>query len=674
MKKYPYIFATIIATLLAIVVWLCTPKEYTAVTKVSDEYKETDLAIGMTQMKAHLRNLVNNGNLGINNMEVYCKILKTEDFARSISNKQVAGRGITYGQYLGKKDTIEAVLDCINYNYVRKQETLTVSFTDRDPLVASQMLDSVMANLQDIVTDVRHRIAEASLKNALQEQAETYSAYIDAQKKYAHFSDSHNESSTQAEQREEDALRNEVKMAYNTYKTATENRVRYEALKKRAYHSFAVIKANTTPQTPRPPLLAYLLSFITTILIITRGVIKYLEFRQKKQRSRMDWGELFSPWSITIGIWALILGLYYLLETKLYPITSQFYICLAIWLPIFCICSLSAYWLTSSQSHISDSSRGYSINNSVFTFFFAISVIITPLYVYRIYQIISMFDINDMMNNVRILALFGDGQGFLNYSSVINQSLFLVALWAYPRVPLWQIVVLAIACLMNGLAIMEKGTLFFVFISIIFVLFERKVIKVRSIVVSGLLVIGLFYLFNLGRAGEDSDYQKNETLLDFFAMYALSPPVAFCQLLPEVTPQFGTNTFGIVYLFLERFGVQDIVVKSKLQEFVFVPVATNVYTLFQPFYIDFGYKGIAFFAMLYGVVTGWLYRLYRNGNSTGCCLYTFLVQVLVLQFYQENIFLSLVFVIQLAFFVTLFTQNKIQLSFKSPNSLCQKTA
>ena len=231
---------------------------------------------------------------------------------------------------------------------------------------------------------------------------------------------------------------------------------------------------------------------------------------------------------------------------------------------------------------------------------------------------------------------------------------------------MWQVVVLTLACILNSLAIMEKGTIFLVFICIMFVLFEKKVIKIRSIIVAGILLIGFFYIFNLARAEEDSDYQNNETILDFFTMYAISPPVAFCQLLPEVIPQFGTNTFEIIYLFLDRFGVNDIIVKSKLQEFVWVPVSTNVYTIFQPFYLDFGYKGVAVFSMIYGIVSGWLYRLFRNGNSIGCCIYTFIVDVLILQFYQENLFLSMVTVLQFVFFVILFTQSKIKFS------LCRK--
>ena len=106
MKKHPYITAILIATLLAIVVWLCVPKEYTAITKLSDEYKEIDLAIGLDDMKARIKNMMGKGNAGINDMAVYCKILKTEDFARKLSHKQVPNR---YGSTTKHHHAISAV-------------------------------------------------------------------------------------------------------------------------------------------------------------------------------------------------------------------------------------------------------------------------------------------------------------------------------------------------------------------------------------------------------------------------------------------------------------------------------------------------------------------------------------------------------------------------------------
>ena len=657
MKRHPYILATVIATLLALVVWLCVPKDYTAITKLSDEYKETELAIGFSNAKAYLKNAMGGANTGINDMEIYCKVLKTEDFAHDISQKQVPGKRMTYGQYLDKEDTIKAVLDRINYNYSNIETSLSISFTDRDPVVASQILDSITVHLQDIITLHRHTVIDSALHNAIRVMAATQAKYQQAIANYGRFIDSHNDISTNALIQQEKALENESKDAYALHEKAVEEYARQKALKERAYLSFAVIQDNTVPQHTNKSLIGYLLCFITLALLLTRAIIRYKDKGVKDIKLNLL-GGYFSPWFLTIAIWVLILGLYYLLDTDLYPITKQFYISFLLWLPIFCLCAFGTYMLSSGQSN-GMTKGGIDFNKSLYIFFFCISLIITPLYVYRVIQIVTMFGTEDLMTNVRTLALFGEGQGILNYSAVINQALFVVALWAHPKIPTWQVIVLGIACLMNALAIMEKGMMFFVFVSSMFVLFEKKVIRIRTILTFSILILILFYIFNLGRAGEDSDYQKEETLFDFFTMYALSPPVAFCQLSPEVIPQFGTNTFETVYLFLKRFGA-DVVVKDKLQEFVFVPVSTNVYTIFQPFYIDFGYWGVAFFAAIYGCVCGFLYRLFRNGNGVGTCLYTYAVYVLLLQFYQENVFLSMVFVLQFAFFIILLTQQKIR--------------
>lgn len=657
LKKHPYFFATIIATLLAIVVWICVPNEYTAITKLSDEYKEADLAIGLDNMKARIKNLMGEGNSGMNDMDVYCKFLKTEDFARELSHKQLPNMNMTYGEYLTEKDTIENILDRINYNYSSKQETLTITFTDKDPVIAAQMLDSITAQLQLIITQHRQSIANASLQNAEQKLSTIRLDYEQAQRDYATFADSHTNIKTQQYIQQEKALGQTVSITKNLYQKATEEYARQKALKQRSYMSFAVIQNNTTPLKPNSHFIGYLLSFIFIALLLTHGLICYKQGKIVFDSTLLS--DYKSPWSITIIIWTLIIGLYYLLDTLLYPITEQFYYCLIIWVPIFCVLSYLTYELTDSFKY----NDNIEFNKNVFTFFLIISMIITPLYLYRIYQIVSMFSADDLMENVRILAIFGEGQGFLGQSIILNQALLITALWAYPRIPLWQVIIPILACFLNAIAIMEKGTLFFVFICIIFVLHHKQVIKLRTIIIAGLLLIGFFYIFNLQRAGAESDYSKNETIIDFIAMYVLSPPVAFCQLMPEATPQFGTNTFGTIYHFLIRFGVDGIVEKLKTQEFVMVPIPTNVYTIFQPFYIDFGYKGIAFFSALYGIICGFLYRLYKNNNAVGCCLYTFIIYVLVLQFYQENIFLSLATVIEFVFLVYLITQQHIKFRF-----------
>ena len=93
---------------------------------------------------------------------------------------------------------------------------------------------------------------------------------------------------------------------------------------------------------------------------------------------------------------------------------------------------------------------------------------------------------------------------------------------------------------------------------------------------------------------------------------------------------------------------------------------TNVYTVMRPFYTDFGNIGVGYFAFLYGVLTGVAYRLKDNGNSFGTCLYTYLVYVLTLQFFDEFISAGLPLFGQMLVLLVIITQNKIKISFNKP--------
>ena len=62
--------------------------------------------------------------------------------------------------------------------------------------------------------------------------------------------------------------------------------------------------------------------------------------------------------------------------------------------------------------------------------------------------------------------------------------LLVVALWEYPKVPLWKLTTIIIASIMSAVAIMEKGMLFFLFISVLFILYEKRTIRIRSILIS----------------------------------------------------------------------------------------------------------------------------------------------------------------------------------------------
>lgn len=660
MKRHPYITATVLATLLSIVVWLLVPKKYSASTKISDEYKEVDLAIGMDMLKAQIKAATGGSNTGMNEIETYSKTLKTEDFARSISHKQVPGKNMTYGQYLGVKDTIETIQDNIGYNYSSRAATLTLSFTDSDPLVAAQMLDSVTAQLQYIITSYRHRMAQAALASATKNLKEAEEEYYQARDAYNRFADANYEAETAEVQGELQTLAKATETAFKHYEDATSQYTRHLALSKRPYSSFAVIKSNTVPHQTNHYFLSYFLSFVIIALILTKGLILYKDKRRCKS-IRTDWGDFFSPWSLTIFIWGADIALYFLQGT-LDPIGPQFITSLTLWLTTLLLTSLLAYWLTGTTTTPSavDYKKPMEVPRTLFNFLCIIAGILTLMYAHRVWGIVSRFGMDNLLYNLRLYVIEDNSAvGLLHHVQSLNFALFVIGLWMYPKISKLQLTYIVLVNLVFEIFRMEKSGILIMILGTMFVLYARKTIRMRSIMLTFAGIIVLFFFFNLSK--EHSESTQDTQFLDFFGMYVTSPMVAFEHLTLDIGGTFGQNTFCIIYPYLNMFGLH-LDYTQRLQEFVFVPIPTNVYTIMQPFYNDFGNAGIAFFGFLYGSFFGYIYRKVRNGDPACLCIYTYLVQVILIQFYNDNLLQNIVLFIEFCFIVIILTQQRYKLS------------
>ena len=652
LKKHPYIVATLLATVLATVVWMCVPKEYTAITKLSDEYKEIDLAIGLNDMKANIRKLMGEGNSGMNDMALYCKILNTEDFARKLALKQVPNKNMTYGEYLTEKDTIENILERINYNYSSKQETLTISFTDKDPVIAAQMLDSITAQLQLIITQHRQSIANASLQNAEKNISATRFQYEQAQKDYASFIDTHTDIKTQRYKQQEKALSQTVSITENLYQKATQEYARQKALKQRSYMSFAVIRSNTVPTESNDHVVSYIFVFIIIALFATTTFRQY-SLKKKNDTLTFETGDFFSPWSLTLVIWGGLFAMYFLQGT-LDPIGPQFVTNFFLWIGTFVPASLLTFILTKEESQARPVERGKSIDVNMYLFYalLVVSLLFTILYAKRIYEIVSQFDTEDLLYNIRLYAVYKtDSPGILILTQGLNFSLFLTAIWLYPKISKWTIALIVAINLLLELSMMEKSGILIMVLSTLFVLYEKQTIKLRSIAITLLGIIVLFFFFNMSK---ESQNQDSMDFVDFLGIYVTSPIVAFEKLRITITNGWGVNTFNDVFPYLRYFGIHLESI-NRLQDFVYVPVPTNVYTIMQPFYNDFGSMGVAVFGILYGWAAGYVYRKFYDGSDTYKCIYTFLVEVIIIQFYNENLLQQFHIVIEAFFFVVLLT-------------------
>lgn len=692
MRKYisqyqSYIVAVIASIVIATVYCIVVPNEYIAQTKVSDEAKETDLGLGLNQISVMKRDLnVDAFNSGLNNAEIYSKVLKSyafceelsdislgrknyyqyclEERKESVSERALKTFDMLVGDYQEKDYVTNIIADNLKYNYSTKYKTLTIEFCDKDPHVAALMVDSITNRLQHKIDTYRRDVQQAKMDNEHKALLKAQKEYKQAMRKYSDYVDSHGDITIAEESSKKDFLQKETQRTYQDYSKHIEQYTRAKCLSVKTVSSFAVIKNTTILEEPTSP--SFFPAFITVCFLLIVGVCAVKLYRKRiLSDEKIDFGDIFSPWTIMIAHWGVILLLFNVEERLMDPLNEQFYISLALWVPIFCISAFITYNILPSKGNPQLAGQmPKDINSIVFNTLYCISMVITPLYVMEILKVVTQFDTTDLLYNIRLLSIAEGRHGFLGYSHVINQVLLVVALWRMPQIPKWQLATIFIAACLSAFAIMEKGMLLYALLIVLFVLYQKKYIKTRTIGLSFILIFVLFFFINLAREEQSETAAQDATILDFFGIYVLSGPVAFGRLTQDLSTQFGVNTFSTIYLFLERIFPGQYEVREMLQEFVYVPLPTNVYTIMQPFYVDFGYKGVAFFALFYGIMTAVFYRMFRNGSTFGACMYAYFAEILIIQFHQEEIFLALVHFIQYIFFMWICTQNIISFSLK----------
>lgn len=685
-----YAIACSVAVVVAIVIGISSPNRYAAEITIVDENTEMDISVGKDPMSAWLPKDPSIDK-GINDPEIYSQIIEAPEFDKVIAKTHIPTYGnIDYYHYLLKNHKeawwnkalhlIENLLgdeneeeyiygvinDNIKYKVSAKYQTVMLQVTDNDPEVAVVIVEAVHKYLHEQVVSYKQRFTDKLTLNALNQRAETGRRYHEAFDQYASYADANQDAILAGQQTELDNLKKEVTDAFSRYNYACQQYYHFLARSQSVQQPFTVLKDVTTPVKPYSPnTIIWVLALLTIAFIITTWWVLSRAYKFRHNLNSLL--DPFSPWIITLAVWIAIIVMFQFQKDLLYPLSDQFYICVTSWLIIFIVCSVATYYLMPSSGNTAETkAKDIDISMLAFNTMYVISMIITPLYLYEILQVVAMFDPADMLNNIRLLAVFGDeSHGFLSYSYIMNQVLLVSGLWQYPKIPKWKLATIFAATFMSAFAIMEKGMLFFIILVTLFVMYQKRRIKLRTIGLSGAAVILLFFIINVLRSGSLASLENNDsTLLNFFAIYILSPSVAFGRVAQDITTQVGSHTFQVPYLLLNQWGFGNFEINIKTQDFVYVPLPTNVYTIFQPFFQDFSYRGVAFFAMLYGTVTGFLYRMYKNGNGICRCIYTYFVYVLVLQFFQENIFMNIVMVMQFALFTMLIQQQTLRLNMK----------
>ena len=360
--------------------------------------------------------------------------------------------------------------------------------------------------------------------------------------------------------------------------------------------------------------------------------------------------DILAPYTLISLLWGGILFLYLTLDHNLFPIYNKFPCAIFIWVITFYIFSMFVEY----SPRVSYANRKYFIrpNKTIIKLYYFLTFLSIPIIVYTLIREALMNGTGNFLLYLRMLNTGLDENieapnfGVLSYFISTSLVLFLIELTDFSSKKLYKIILLFILNLFVAFITMSKTMFLILLLSSVIVLYKKKKISVKVIILS-LVFFALFSIILQSYRSMDGEIDK----YSFFFTYLLSGSVAF-DYMPEINQSWGANSFRFVYAIMNALGV-NVTVNNAILNYIFIPEATNVYTVLYPYYTDFGYIGVFIFACLNGSFLGFLNRKSKEGHPAYVVLFSIFSVFLVLNFIGELVFTNFSNTIQYIFYALL---------------------
>ncbi|UPW20094.1 oligosaccharide repeat unit polymerase [Agarivorans sp. TSD2052] len=276
--------------------------------------------------------------------------------------------------------------------------------------------------------------------------------------------------------------------------------------------------------------------------------------------------------------------------------------------------------------------------------YIAIALLGIPFVFRKAQQIASHGTTGSFMLNLRLglnHEAFGNQSfGILAYISLIAfAAVYLTALdYKSKNGRLTFLLAIVIACFY---VVMSTGRTYFflVIIPILFVFSFTNPSKMglKSFILGFVTIIGFFFFIGvvMGKVGENAGEAMSS-----FSLYLLGGVSAFDVVLSQPYDlQYGSNTLRTFFAILAKIGFEFEPVKL-VKPYVYIPQATNVYTVFYPYYLDYGLTYVFATQFGFGVLHTVLYKRALLGQYGFVLAYSLSVYALFIQWFQDQ-YLSL---------------------------------
>lgn len=356
---------------------------------------------------------------------------------------------------------------------------------------------------------------------------------------------------------------------------------------------------------------------------------------------------LFAPDVLNAGIWLFVILLYYLLPHNFYPIQNRFPFAILIWGICFNISSAIVMHYTTASCRIL---QGY--NKTIYRIEIVLAILGTLVIAIDCLRLALTSDYFFLYLRSLSTGLDENIQSDLNpiwaYLRTAMVIVYLVELSKGKRANLKLVCIFLLLNLLTCFVTMAKSQLFLIVMSSIVVLKRKRLITLKQIAVCVLIFFTLSILIQFARDSSNDDF----SIQKFVATYILSGSIAFEYFNPSEITQSGSNVFRFFEAIFSRLGLITDSANETILDYTSVgpTTTTNVYTLLYPYYVDYGYIGIAIFAIINGIINGFLYKKSKYSDAA-LIMYSLTSSTIIFGFFGELLFTNLSTYIQSAIYI-----------------------
>lgn len=340
----------------------------------------------------------------------------------------------------------------------------------------------------------------------------------------------------------------------------------------------------------------------------------------------------YAPSVLASGVWLVSLLAYSWIDHGLHPLTNETCSMITYWLALFCI----PCWCVQSV-YIKPLFKDIRTSVTARDIYYYLTLFTLPLMVFSVLLVVARSGGNPFSALRDANVAEDNGIRTTGFFVIFWMVSYIMELQVVSKKNLGRVVLLFLVNLFYAFISMGKMNFMILFLASAIILTRRKILKLWHLAIGGVVMIFLF-------VGIQTIRGSYTTPKKFAALYLTSSLGNLnTNQKPESAEHWGENTFRLFYALKSALDgghtkpVDPILEFKRVEvgEFVF---GSNTYTALYPFYKDFGKTGVMVFAVILGLLFGYLFKTSEDNSDFALVLYAILAGSIVMQFIGDTFF------------------------------------